>query len=609
MRAIVLDAETHWSAEFSLRRMSTEEYIADPRFTVHGWAVREAHAGHGADLRAWMDHRDFTKWARQQDWGKIAIIGHNLRFDAAILAWRYRILPRFYIDTLSLANVHIRPYTQNGRASLDACCEFMGLPTKSGVLQQVKGITTADLLRNPPLWHELGIYALQDADNALAIFQKYWPKTPDHERLIMNWCIKAWLHARLALDVDLLQKHLQEVEDERQLMLMMSGLDDPKLLRSRVKFAAHLSDTLGITVDTKASKSGDIPAIGKDDDFMRSLVNHENPEIRYSAQARLAWSSNLEITRTKRFLAHAKITHNRLCVPLQYGAAHTLRFGGSEHLNLQNLGRKSKLRRAIKARAGRKLVIGDLAQIECRLAGWFAKCRRLLDEFRNPEIDVYCSFGEGIFNIKLSKEHTPVERQISKVSVLQLGYQSGAQKLYDTLRKDAVPVTFEQCADIVTYYRKVAYPEIRNAWYDAERTLKEVIESQRPRGWRGCEFRADGITVPSGGWLPYPKLTLNSDGVPIYWSARYSSWQQLYGGKIMENLCQRTARDVITETHLKFLDEAVLQVHDELVLDVPEEKASWYRDAMKLAMQTTPAYLPDLPLDAEVKISSFYDKG
>ena len=81
-------------------------------------------------------------------------------------------------------------------------------------------------------------------------------------------------------------------------------------------------------------------------------------------EARLAVKSTLERTRAQRFLDIA--TRGSLPVPLNYYGAHTGRWAASKGsgINLQNLKRKSFLRRAIHAPDGYVLGVCDLSQIE-----------------------------------------------------------------------------------------------------------------------------------------------------------------------------------------------------------------------------------------------------
>jgi hypothetical protein len=99
MEIITLDFETYYSKEYSLSKLTTEEYVRDPRFEVIMLGVR------------WPDgrtevvdgtHLDIKHWCERVEWGRYAVLCHNTLFDAAILSWRFGVNPAAWLDTLSM---------------------------------------------------------------------------------------------------------------------------------------------------------------------------------------------------------------------------------------------------------------------------------------------------------------------------------------------------------------------------------------------------------------------------------------------------------------------------------------------------------------------------
>ena len=99
MDLITVDFETYYDREFSLSKMTTEEYVRDPRFEVIGVGVKV--------------NNNTTEWAsgsRQQirdflhtfDWDGAMFLAHNTVFDGAIANWLFDITPRVYTDTLCI---------------------------------------------------------------------------------------------------------------------------------------------------------------------------------------------------------------------------------------------------------------------------------------------------------------------------------------------------------------------------------------------------------------------------------------------------------------------------------------------------------------------------
>ena len=100
MKIIALDFETYYDKEFSLSKMTTEEYIRDERFETIGVGVKEDGeearwvSGTPDKIKAFLDSLGLDKHI---------VVAHNAMFDAAILNWRFDIRPRGWVDTLSMA--------------------------------------------------------------------------------------------------------------------------------------------------------------------------------------------------------------------------------------------------------------------------------------------------------------------------------------------------------------------------------------------------------------------------------------------------------------------------------------------------------------------------
>ena len=608
-----IDFETYYDKECSLTKLAPEEYLTHPAFHIIGAALMVDHPGN----MKWIRGPQLEAALALFPWPEIELVGHNLAFDGAILAWRYGIKPKIYIDTMALSSRFVTPYA--GSAALAKVAAYLDLPAKGQTLAKMKGVGLHNLAQYPGLEDELARYALNDIYLSWLIADKFWDRLNWTEQTLQSWAVRNALEAKLDLDLPLLRQHHFETKQARDDALLKAGLDDPALLRSAKRFAEHLRE-LNVEVEYKDGKAEGVlvPALAKDDPFMRQLLEHPDDAIRFAAEARLAFASNLELTRTERFIRHAEVTGGQLMVSLRYWAAHTGRFGGANRMNLQNLGRKSKLRRAIKAKPGRRIVAVDASQIEARLVAWVSNCQSLLAAFRAKR-DPYCEFGSGLFHRTITGADT-IERQISKVAVLQLGYGSGAAKLKFKLDNSGVPVTQDQAQGIVDYHRREAYPEIKDAWYGLERLLRSAIQNQRSVGFpiyasqdkdrtRVCIALSPGqITLPDGTALYYDKMHIDTDEQIVYWSHRYHSWQKLYGGAIMENICQTMARQLIAVVHALLHHNVVLQVHDELVQEVAEERAEECKRSTIDLMSRTPTWAWNLPLAAEGWIGTEYVK-
>ena len=100
-KILVIDFETRWdSKEYTLSKMTTEQYIRDPRFKAFGLCYKTLDA---EDTIAWVPHDDIQRWVDSIDWSRTAVLAHNAQFDIAILSWVYGAAPCFIFDSLSMA--------------------------------------------------------------------------------------------------------------------------------------------------------------------------------------------------------------------------------------------------------------------------------------------------------------------------------------------------------------------------------------------------------------------------------------------------------------------------------------------------------------------------
>ncbi|KKL45999.1 hypothetical protein LCGC14_2349990, partial [marine sediment metagenome] len=129
---VVLDWETFFSKDYSLKKISTIEYIEDDRFEELGVAVLLGNQPSYCTF--WPDVAGELMWLQSQ-YGKnlerCTVSWHNGRFDGTILASKWGIVPPYSIDTLDLAS-HINCRVKN---SLAALCERYGLPAKGDTMQ------------------------------------------------------------------------------------------------------------------------------------------------------------------------------------------------------------------------------------------------------------------------------------------------------------------------------------------------------------------------------------------------------------------------------------------------------------------------------------------
>jgi hypothetical protein len=132
---LVIDFETYWSSkEYTLSRMTTEEYIRDPRFKAFGACIKDLDDDGPA---VWVRGNELVRWFAAIDWSRTAVLAHNAQFDVSILAWVYGCHPAFIFDTLSMARALRGVEVGN---SLMKLAEDFELPPKGKAVHSTDGV-------------------------------------------------------------------------------------------------------------------------------------------------------------------------------------------------------------------------------------------------------------------------------------------------------------------------------------------------------------------------------------------------------------------------------------------------------------------------------------
>lgn len=308
------------------------------------------------------------------------------------------------------------------------------------------------------------------------------------------------------------------------------------------------------------------------------------------------------------------------------------------------------LRAAICARPGHKLVVADLSNIEGRVLAWLAGEDWKLDAFRAYDAgkgpDLYkVAYGRA-FGIA-PEDVTKKQRQIGKVMELAMGYQGGVGAFSTFARGYGVDLSEmarhvrESCApadwlsasqafarlggssdlgadewaacEVIKRLWRRAHPAITGFWADVDSAVKQVLAGLTPYASAGrVSFRKCGTylvaTLPSGRPVCYPAARLPgeaSGGCAFEYygqiqATRRWSYIRTYAGKIVENLTQACARDVLASS-LPAAEAAgyktVLSVHDELITEVPDDPR-FSAAGLAAIMSSVPSWADGLPLSA-----------
>ncbi|EDU7785077.1 DNA polymerase [Salmonella enterica subsp. enterica serovar Oranienburg] len=308
----------------------------------------------------------------------------------------------------------------------------------------------------------------------------------------------------------------------------------------------------------------------------------------------------------------------------------------------------SALRGCIMAPEGKKLVVSDLSNIEGRKLAWLAGEQWKLDAFREYDEgtgpDLYKLAYARAFNIS-PDDVDKYQRQIGKVMELGLGFGGGVAAFLtfalvygldlDELANAALPNiprdvireakswydesvkrkatyglserVFIACDSLKRLWRR-AHPATCDFWYELERTVRAAIATPQKTLYCGyLKVRRDGawlrIQLPSGRALCYPSPSIEKGNITYQGVNSYSrKWQRLktYGGKLVENVTQAAAREVLAG-NMPLIEDAgysiVLTVHDEVICEAPDTD-DFNDKALSALLSTNPEWAPDIPLNA-----------
>jgi len=596
MQIITIDFETYYSQEFSLSKMTTEEYVRDERFQVIGFAYQIDDTeprwvtGTTEHIKAQLE---------ALPWKDSYALAHNAVFDGAIMSFIFGIKPKMWLDTLSMARATDGLEAGNSLAKLAQRYE---LGVKGTEVVQALGYRRENF--NPAELEAYGKYCCNDVTLTFDLFNILIQRFSKSELQLIDLTIRMFTEPVLRLNTPVLEQHLIKVKARKE-KLLEACVSDKDTLMSNPKLA-ELLEGLGVEIPMKTSPATgkETYAFAKNDDGFKALAEHPDERVQAIVAARLGTKSTLEETRTERFISIS--FRGAMPVPLRYYAAHTGRWGGDDKLNLQNLPRQSPIKSAITAPNGFKLIDADSSQIEARTLAWLAGQNDLVEAFEKGE-DVYKIMASAIYG-KASEEITKDERFVGKTTILGAGYGMGAEKFALQLKTFGVEIEVAEAKRIIDTYRST-YPHIVSLWKEANKSLDALRSSQTTTVGvqpQALYITENGFVLPSGLFLNYPDLQKDDENQYSYHSRRGRI--KIYGGKVVENICQALARCVIGEQMLRISKKykVALTVHDAVMVVVPEAEAEEAQKYVEECMRWRPEWAKTLPLNCESGIGDNY---
>jgi hypothetical protein len=622
MRPVVFDFETYYGDDYTLSKMTTESYIRDPRFEAHGAAIK----WDKSTSAVWYDQRELAYILKEEDWSDVFLICHHHQFDGFILNHHYGVHPAMRGCTLSMARLLLGNHLS---VSLDSVRKIFGLAPKSTPYNLFKGKHWAELTQ--PVRQLVADGACDEIESIWKIFGLLMQSGfPPAELDVIDSVVRMFTDPVLELDTAMLAQ-LWESEATRKL----NGTDALGITASDLQSSQRFCELLeaeGIEIEYKDGKNAPIPAIAKNDPFMRDfLCEHDNPRVRALAEARLAAKSTLLQTRAETLGWVA--SRGPAPVYLFYSGAGTLRPSGGDGCNWLNFKRGSPIRRAVKAPAGFYLAPVDSSQIECRVLHYLAGGPNdpVIQKFRNnddPYVDLASHFyQEQIYKPKPDdprKAEMEAKRGMGKQGRLMCGYGASGKQFKATAASGQygprVDMTIDEADSFVALYRRENQPVTARGtgyWAQCERMLARLAGGD-PIDYGPLHLENHRIYI-QGAPMIYDTIEYHTpqpgdENAKQGWRVKKrDGWRFIWGSKLTQNICEGVSRMIVSQAMIRISQKYRIRTlnwpYDELLLLIPRDGREEEMLRLCLAEMTVePSWLPGIPLAAEGHLGEIYEK-
>ena len=272
------------------------------------------------------------------------------------------------------------------------------------------------------------------------------------------------------------------------------------------------------------------------------------------------------------------------------------------------------IRTAFIPRQGMKFIVADFSAIEARVIAWLAGEEWRMKAFANGEDIIYCASASKMFGVPVVKHGENGQlRQKGKISELACGFGGsvGAMKaMGGSEMSDA------ELKQIVTDWR-TASPHIVQLWWDVENAAIKAVRDKTETETHGIHFSYESgflfIKLLSGRRLAYVKPRIGEnrfggDSITYEGIGTGRKWERLetYSGKLVENIVQATARDLLFYSMQTLSQYFIVgHIHDEMIIECPKDTKL---DEICQQMARTPDWAKGLLLRADGYECSFYKK-
>lgn len=520
-----------------------------------------------------------------------------------------------------------------------ALIQFFSKPCKP---TRTNGQRTRNLPQHDPAkWQLYKGYNRQDVVTEQEILRKLSIyKTPESEQEL--WALDQHMNDNgVALDIPMVEKIVeydtrrrQELQEEAQ---ELTGLKNPNSLAQLKRWLAEQGvEMTSITKDTiaEALRDPELPdvvrrvleirtALGKTSvaKYSTMLVAHcQDHRLRgilqfYGANRSGRWAGRLVQTHNlaKNTLPDLALARE-LAAEGDFETMGTL-FGETAFVFSE------LIRTAFIPSEGCRFIVSDFSAIEARVLAWLAGEEWVLEAFRNGK-DIYCETASMMYHVPVEKHGANSHlRQKGKVAVLACGYQGGVGAMKRMDKGGSIPE--DELQSVVDQWRQANSNSVK-LWRTCELAARTAIEEHRTvRLKNGLAFGyINGnlfIKLPGGRKLCYWNTRLKLDPRDgrehiVYMGVNQETKQwgetETYGGKLVENIVQATARDCLAISMQRVAAlgyNIVMHVHDEIIVDCPIEDTG-AMERINACMAEPIPWAPGLPLRGDGYETPFYMK-
>ena len=540
-------------------------------------------------------------------------VGHNFKFDLHFLRKGGFEVGGLLFDTMIMARLLDENRTDHKLKSLASEYFEASAADEQDALKewlQQKGKTFSDLQSVPP--ELLAQYGANDARITMGLFLALKTKLAE-AKVPWELVVQEARMTRIAFEMEhqgvtvnkpFLEKYSKELgEQQQQVLARMLKLcpAGTELNPESDRGLADVMKSLGWE-PTKQTEGG------QDSVDQYALGDWDHPFARLVEEYRRL--ATVKQTFVDGMLKRAVKGPKGWTVHTSYDTGKRTGRWSSRDPNLQNLDKESDARKAIVPRPGMDLWSFDFKQIEPVIFAHHSHSRRLIRAFHEG-LDYHRFNASLAYGVPYDRV-TPEQRQAAKSLGLAIMYQAGAKKAAMMM---GVPEA--QGRAMLDRYKK-ELPEVKQLQKD---TIKQVedraVYAAQQAGrleivdeW--SDWRYDGVQLPI-------KRVRKTNGEPGYWEFVEKGAVQEYGWikntfgrkrrlqikdayKALNALIQSDAGDLLKQAMLRIDRIPLLQVHDELVFELPKKGGKAIAREIKAKMESVGTYFPDVPIRVDVAV-------